>query len=396
MKRYIVPILLALTLVAMPLSIIHAQPSKDFRATTTSGVMIYQSNYGITGYNTGETAPGVIWPRNSSDQYVFGGGLWLGGKLMIGDFERELVVISFNPNSGMSWFKPESELVRKTLGATEILSSTFSDSDLNLYEGGAALRESQGYPLGVVVTQTLRGWASGALKDVITVTSTVRNNHSTRPIREFILTNVLDMDIGKLEDVVRASFNDACVLIAEPKGLNIFKGYSKPELDGSTNGVIGIAIVNGPGAGVIYSASSINLGVVQSEAYERYEFMSTGVLESTSEPDDIVSFFSTSPVDLNPGDSISSTLVLMFGATNDAANDQRMIEIVESLTTSTGIADDVRADDSFTVFPNPAVSSQHINIISTYTMHLVLLCCLLRIQQTRSMCLRFLRGTTRW
>ncbi|MBI5324672.1 MAG: T9SS type A sorting domain-containing protein [Ignavibacteriae bacterium] len=73
-----------------------------------SNVEFYSSNYGIFGLDVRSNLGGTIWPRGSADQYIFAGGFWFAAKKYLPDdsVPHKLVEISYNPNSGSSWFVP--------------------------------------------------------------------------------------------------------------------------------------------------------------------------------------------------------------------------------------------------------------------------------------------------
>lgn len=71
-----------------------------------SKIEFYTSNYGIFGLNVAANRAGGIWPRGSSNAYIFGGGIWFGCKKIRGEDTNKLCVIGYNPNSGASWMVP--------------------------------------------------------------------------------------------------------------------------------------------------------------------------------------------------------------------------------------------------------------------------------------------------
>jgi hypothetical protein len=90
-------------------------PYKSYTYTTKSMVHFPLNNDGIIALNSGHLnsfndSIKVQWPRNSENQYIFGGGLWFGAKKWNADTNKysKLVSIGYNPNSGRSWFIPGS------------------------------------------------------------------------------------------------------------------------------------------------------------------------------------------------------------------------------------------------------------------------------------------------
>ncbi len=78
----------------------------DLQQNTVSNIRFYTTNYGIFGLNVDANAGGGFWPRTSSNQYIFGGGVWFAALKRVDDSFNKLVAISYNPNSGQSWFVP--------------------------------------------------------------------------------------------------------------------------------------------------------------------------------------------------------------------------------------------------------------------------------------------------
>lgn len=78
----------------------------DLQQNTVSNIRFFTTNYGIFGLNIDANAGGGYWPRSSSNQYIFGGGIWFAAQKRVGDVFNKLVAISYNPNSGNSWFVP--------------------------------------------------------------------------------------------------------------------------------------------------------------------------------------------------------------------------------------------------------------------------------------------------
>ena len=80
----------------------------DLQQNTISNIQFYTTNYGIFGLNVAGNSGGGFWPRNSNNAYIFGGGIWFAAlKRLEGATDlSKLVVISYNPNSGLSWMSP--------------------------------------------------------------------------------------------------------------------------------------------------------------------------------------------------------------------------------------------------------------------------------------------------
>lgn len=81
----------------------------DLQKNTVSNIEFYTTNYGIFGNNvTAINAGGGWWPRNSQNQYIFGGGLWFGAVKDRPNAEgtKKYVTVTYNPSNGRSWMVP--------------------------------------------------------------------------------------------------------------------------------------------------------------------------------------------------------------------------------------------------------------------------------------------------
>ncbi|MFM2133411.1 MAG: hypothetical protein RL156_692 [Bacteroidota bacterium] len=88
----------------------------DLQRNTVSKIQFYTTNYGIFGLNVAGNSGGGFWPRNSGNQYIFGGGVWFAALKRLVSFDsttgvrdtviRKMSEISYNPNSGESWLSP--------------------------------------------------------------------------------------------------------------------------------------------------------------------------------------------------------------------------------------------------------------------------------------------------
>jgi len=85
---------------------------KDCQFNTVSNFKFPVTNYGIYYLNVpqlaGNSAGGGYWPRGSNNQYIFASGFWFGAKKLNKETNQmnKLVAVSYNPNSGLSWYVP--------------------------------------------------------------------------------------------------------------------------------------------------------------------------------------------------------------------------------------------------------------------------------------------------
>ncbi len=86
----------------------------DLQQNRVSNIQFYTTNYGIFGLNVARGDGGGYWPRNSRNQYIFGGGYWFGCEkfrpIAANDTSvrklNKYVSISYNPNNARSWLVP--------------------------------------------------------------------------------------------------------------------------------------------------------------------------------------------------------------------------------------------------------------------------------------------------
>lgn len=78
----------------------------DNKYTTKSNVKFFNSNYGILANDLANNSGGCFWPKNSQNEYIFGGGFWFAGKKKVSDTLKTFVEMSYNPNSGGSNMMP--------------------------------------------------------------------------------------------------------------------------------------------------------------------------------------------------------------------------------------------------------------------------------------------------
>ncbi len=82
----------------------------DLQFNTKSNFRFSATNYGLLFLDVPQNRGGSFWPRNSQNQYIFGGGLWFAAKKMVNidgvDKFQKLCEVTYNPNSGSSWMVP--------------------------------------------------------------------------------------------------------------------------------------------------------------------------------------------------------------------------------------------------------------------------------------------------
>lgn len=269
----------------------------DNQLNKVSRISFYNSNYGIFGYNIAQGVGGGIWPRGTTNQYIFAGGIWLATqkRLTPNDSLRKLCLISYNPNSGRSWMVPgrisdgdnvqnsqilkyrvyfstdfnpvtgvpinaqdgpnwplwdtkdtevlkerryfgyyiQNENNRKTEDfpkgpafiSQEDIFTTYKDTDLSRYEGGATLRRREGYPLRVQTEQTIYSWGFGDFKDFIFIKYNMINT-STDTLYNSWIAPVFDVDIALTSNSQIGARNDNARFVTEKGDFNLAVQWS--------------------------------------------------------------------------------------------------------------------------------------------------------------------------
>lgn len=88
----------------------------DYQKNTLSNIETIISNYGMIGYNKPRSIGSGYFPRNSRNQYIYGGGIWYAAQKKVPYYDSvtqkteynmsKLVSISYNPKAAASWQTP--------------------------------------------------------------------------------------------------------------------------------------------------------------------------------------------------------------------------------------------------------------------------------------------------
>ncbi len=109
----------------------------DFQENTLSNIETIISNYGMIGYDKPNQRGSGYFPRNSRNQYIFGGGLWYGAQKKIpftdsngveGFKLNKLISVSYDPANADSWLTPgrieDGNLARQDIEKYKVFMST--------------------------------------------------------------------------------------------------------------------------------------------------------------------------------------------------------------------------------------------------------------------------------
>lgn len=320
--------------------------------TEKSPIEMVQTNYGITGFDPKKLISGTFWPRGSGQQYVFGMGLWVGGNIRIENAteERARVFVTYNPSSGASWGNPTDSAIIEVDGIRETITTKFNDGDLSQYEGGVEKRKAQGFPIGLEFAQTLVAWSEGPFRDVVLLRTHIRSTRSDT-IWGMRLAYVLDFDIGHSSDGQFASLNDAVLPILTRPDLRILKFYNDPSDKNAPKGMVGVGLIQPPGDPDRVERT-FTLILVPIENNSRYDAMSS--VNVGTEQGDISALVGTGHISrLNPGDTIGVTIALVFVQRDDADADNKIINVIDQLTSTTSVNGTNYASRVAPCYPNP-------------------------------------------
>lgn len=212
----------------------------------------------------------------------------------------------------------------------------FKDTDLRRYEGGAAVRRSQGYPLRVEIEQTIYSWGFGDYGDFIFLKYLIINR-SQDTLYECWMAPAMDFDIGPASNPTGIAGNDRVRFYEEDPSLNLAIQWSNPDQGegGKGFGYLGMTFLESPAVdpatGFIrkdkrFYPLSEQLGLVTFRNWviqndpggddERYDFMAARIRDGDQGPGDKRFLMATGPFNMAPGDTARVVVGLVLAATS--------------------------------------------------------------------------------
>ncbi|MCS7177589.1 MAG: hypothetical protein NZ960_08290 [Candidatus Kapabacteria bacterium] len=212
----------------------------------------------------------------------------------------------------------------------------FKDTDLRRYEGGVAVRRSQGYPLRVDIEQTIYSWGFGDYGDFIFLKYLIINR-SQDTLYECWMAPAMDFDIGPAANPVAIAGNDRVRFYDEDPTLNLAIQWSNPDQGeaGKGFGYLGMTFLESPAVdpatGFIrkdrrFYPLSEQLGLVTFRNWviendptgdeERYDFMAARIRDGDQGPGDKRFLMATGPFNMAPGDTARVVVGLILAATS--------------------------------------------------------------------------------
>jgi hypothetical protein len=333
-----------------------AQSIVKSESTTISPVQMSMTNTGIVGFDLSTSRAGTFWPRSSNGQFLFGGGVWIGGWVKQGTTSRPYVLSTYDPSSAVSQALPTNKIDRVIAGGRERLSTTFT------YAATAD-------PVGIRVSQTLETTDNGPLRDVALLHVMIENMSTNMAISQCAVGIVLDIEIGNAGSPMKAAQGDVLSLMTERPDLRILKAYNSQEYQVDNSGVLALASIGASGPSAFTSVTPFSLALVPMTDGDRYVAMTTGKIATSEVGSDLMVLASIEPQDLEPGGVRKATFALMFADNNSAESDARFIEVVDGLRRATTVHELRDASTKVSVYPNPTDGATRIMIDASTPWH---------------------------
>ncbi len=232
----------------------------------------------------------------------------------------------------------------------EDILSIYKDTDLEKYEGGAAKRKAQGYPLGLEIRTNVYSWDKEDMKDIVIVSQMIKNT-SQETLYNCWAAGFYDIDLVYTPSGPIGASNDRAKFFTEDESLNLGVAWTETTQgeDGRNFGYIGISILESPavdGSGFIRNDKLIydpdeQLGLKTFSTYniaedilgddERYNYMSKMTKDEDTGPSDKRMFLATGPFNMKPGDVARVTFAINFAMPAKGGEADGTLEDIEGL-----------------------------------------------------------------
>ncbi len=340
-------------------------PAMQSDAASVSKYRIYSSvDYGADGQPLSGDAPG--WPMWSNGQGEVGSKTGNLGTYVSNVNDRNMEVMSAGPA-----FVSDEDLICR-----------FKDSDVNLYEGGAA----NANPIGLQFEQAIYSWADSDHENFVLLRYDV-TNVSGEDLHDCFIGHAGDFDIGNpAVSSVRSAGNDRITYFEQLSGRQMVVLWSENDADvqGMDYGYFGVAMMQSPTLDddgfVIQGAdptdyqaqiglTSVRNWVIQNDptdAEESYDFMSGNLFDSQSDAGDKRLMFSSGGFNLRAGETARFVFGFFFapsasGIPNGLLTDVELLvdevdkghELWSGRVVST-VGHSTTADFGLSLSPNPA------------------------------------------
>lgn len=255
----------------------------------------------------------------------------------------------------------------------EDIFSTFKDTDLNYYEGGAAQRRAQGYPLRLQYENIFYSWGFGEYRDFVFVCYNIINT-SKDTLKDCWMAPVMDVDIARAENTSAGAANDRVRYYKEDPTLNLalqWTGVDRGER-GRGFGYLGLDFLESPA--VIKHYDNNGNEVIKEDSYfvrkdssfyhnsnqlglrtfrnwpitddpkndfERYDFIASALQDGDNGAGDKRFMMATGPFNMRPKDTVRVVVGVILANTSKGADADGTVEDVAELVAKDKFAQEV-------------------------------------------------------
>lgn len=348
---------------------VSAQVPRESVWLEVNNLRCAMTNYGVFGQNVQGMSHGVRWANAPDYSFLLGSGIWVGAGIMNGGELRRRVFITYDPLSTSSWAQPSTNVTTTLVSNNAIGVSHFNDADLDQYDGSASQRAAQGFPLGLSIQQIV--WlqqVTAPLQNTILSRYVVKNVHPERTLQDAVVAFVVDPDVGLASNPQVAAMDDSVkILIRGTTAVAKVLSTANP-----TGPFISVATIHeGGGTPTITLFNAQNM---PSENAPRYEAITTGQLQESTERGDVIFALAGSTRDVTPGDSIVVNVVLLLSETDSPENDARLLDLVDYIKGQVTSVSTESSPTTTQIYPNPTCGSDYIVVGSPTASERLQLC----------------------
>lgn len=214
--------------------------------------------------------------------------------------------------------------------------AVYRDTDLSRYEGGAARREAEGFPLGFQIEQMIYSWGFGDYADMIFIKYMfIHPEQFPDTLYQCWMASVMDVDIALGTNPVGGAQNDRARYYIEEDTLNLAVQWTNGDRGeaGQGFGYLGFNFLESPAVDAdgflrkdkkqfpvteqlgLRTMRNWPITVDPIENEDRYNFMSSGQRDGDDGPGDRRMLMATGPFNMRPGDSARIVVGIILGTT---------------------------------------------------------------------------------
>lgn len=215
--------------------------------------------------------------------------------------------------------------------------AVYRDTDLSRYEGGAARRQAEGFPLGFQIEQMIYSWGFGDYADMIFIKYMfIHPEQYKDTLMQCWMAAVMDVDIALGTNPVGGAQNDRARYYFEEDSLNLAIQWTNGDRGeaGQGFGYLGFNFLESPAVDAdgylrkdrkqfpvteqlgLRTMRNWPITVDPIENEDRYNFMSSGQLDQDEGPGDRRMLMATGPFNMRPGDSARIVVGIILAVTS--------------------------------------------------------------------------------